>query len=221
MKLAALAAFVAFVAFVAAGCAHDAHTVVIATADAAAYPCVLRDPTTLGADFAVHQHLTIHARRADTGAPVDGELDAVLQKQGDTLLVVGLGPLSVKAFTLTHRRGQIVFTQSFGPPLPFSPRNIIVDVHRIFFKRLPAPADLAYSGVIRGELDGEQVEETWQAGELRARVFTRPGTGLAGAVRIELGAGCTAARCQPVSATLRNEWFAYTLAITNDEFESL
>jgi hypothetical protein len=211
----------ALAALIATGCAHDARTVVISTAAPADYPCVLRDPTTLGADFSVHQHLTVHARRADTGAPVDGDLDAVLQKQGDSLLVVGLGPMAVKAFTLTQRQGQITFTQSFGPPLPFSPRNIIVDVHRIFFKRLPPPADAGYAGVIRGELDGEQVEETWQAGELRARVFTRPGSGLAGAVRVELGAGCTAARCEPVSATLRNEWFAYTLAITNDDFEAL
>ena len=203
------------------GCAHDARTVVIPTDAPADYPCVLRDPTALGADFSVHQHLTVHARRADTGEPVDGDFDAVLQKQGDTLLVVGLGPMSVKAFTLRQHQGRIEFSQAYGPALPFSPRNIVVDVHRIFFKRLPPPTDAAYTGVIRGELDGEHVEETWQGGELRARVFTRPGSALVGAVRVALGAGCTAARCTPVSASLRNEWFAYSIEIANDDFEAL
>lgn len=204
-----------------AACAHAPRTVVIETSDPADYPCVLHDPTELGADFSVHQHITVHARRKGTGEPVDGDFDAVLQKQADTLLVVGLGPMSVKAFTLRQQHGRIEFSQSFGPELPFSPRNIVVDVHRIFFKRLPLPTDPAYTGVVRGELDDEHVEETWQAGSLRARVFTRPGTNLHGAVRIELGTGCTEARCEPVSATLRNEWFAYSLAITNDDFEAL
>ncbi|HET9621047.1 MAG TPA: DUF3261 domain-containing protein [Kofleriaceae bacterium] len=209
----------ALLALVVAACAHDAHTTVIATADPAAYPCVLREPEALGADFSVRQHLTVHARKPD-GSAFDGELDAVLQKQGDTLLVVGLGPMSVKAFTLAQRHGEITFQQFYGPELPFSPRNIVVDIHRMYFKHLPAPAEPAYTGVIRGELDGEHVEETWQGGALRDRVFTRPGQ-FAGAVRIELGAGCTAARCQPATATLRNEWFAYTLAITSDDYEAL
>jgi hypothetical protein len=200
------------------GCRPPARTTVVAANDPDD-PGVLHDPRTLPHDFLVRQHLAIHAEH--DGKPIDGELDAVLQKQGDTLLLVGFGPMNVKAFTLTQRADRIELVQFYGPDLPFSPRNVVVDVHRVFFKRLPPPADAAYSGVIRGELDGEQVEETWQAGELRARVFTRPGSGLAGAVRVELGAGCTAARCEPVSATLRNEWFAYTLAITNDDFEAL
>jgi hypothetical protein len=206
--------------FALSACAHDAHTTVIATAAPAEYPFVLHEPETLGADFSVHQHLTVHAHKPD-GSPVDGELDAVLQKQGDSLLVVGLGPMSVKAFTLTQRHGQIEFQQFYGPALPFSPRNIVVDVHRIFFRRLPVPDDAKYTGTTQGELDGEHVEETWQAGELRARVFTRPGSRLTGAVRVELGAGCTIARCEPASATLHNEWFDYTLALANDSFEAL
>ncbi|HEV7556832.1 MAG TPA: DUF3261 domain-containing protein, partial [Kofleriaceae bacterium] len=140
---------------------------------------------------------------------------------GDTLLVLGLGPMNVKAFTLTEKADKITFDQFAGPPLPFSPRNIIVDVHRVFFMRLPAPTDPQHTGVDSGELDGEHVEETWQAGQLRAIVFTRPDSPFHGAVRIQLGDGCTTRRCEPVSATLRNEWFGYTLIITNDTFEPL
>ena len=166
----------------------------------------------------IYQHLSVHARR--DGKPVDGEFDAILQKQGDTLLIVGLGPMNVKAFTLEQRGDRIEFTQLFGPELPFSPRNVVVDVHRVFFQRLPAPAP-GYSGTKRGELDGETVEETWQAGELRRAVFTRPGSALRGAVSVELGPGCTPAACEPASAKLRNEWFDYALEIANDGYERL
>lgn len=202
-----------------AGCSHPARSTVVSTTEPSEYPCVLHDPRTLAHDFMVRQRLAIHARH--DGQPVDGALDAVVQKQGDTLLVVGFGPMNVKAFTLTHRGDRIEFVQFLGPALPFSPRNIVVDVHRVYFKQLPPPRDPAYSGVMRGELDGETVEETWRDGQLRARVFTRPGGALHGAVRVELGPGCTAARCEPASATLRNEWFDYALTITSEAYEAL
>lgn len=200
-------------------CSHPARSTVVSTAAPADYPCVLHDPGTLPHDFMVRQHLAIHAQH--DGKPVDGELDAVLQKQGDTLLIIGFGPMNVKLFTLTHRGDRIEFVQFYGPALPFSPRDVVVDVHRVFFKRLPPPAEPAYAGVVRGELDGETVEETWRDGQLGARVFTRPGSALRGAVRVELGPGCTMARCEPAWATLRNEWFDYTLTITSEAYEAL
>jgi len=192
-------------------------TTTTSTSDAADYPCVLHDPASLPRDFTVRQHITIHATH--DGKPVDGELDAVLQKQGDTLLIVGFGPMNVKAFTLTQRGDTIEFAQFIGPELPFSPRNVLVDVHRVLFKRLPAPTEPSYSGELRGELDGETVEETWRDGQLRASVFTR--AAMQGAVRVVLGPGCTASQCEPESATLTNEWFDYTVTIVNEGYERL
>lgn len=184
------------------------------------YPGVLHDPKTLPYNFMVRQSLTIRTKR--DGKPVEAELDAVLQKNGDTLLIVGFGPANVKAFTLTQRGDKVEFVQFMGPQLPFSPRDIVVDVHRVYFKRLPAPTDPAYSGVVRGTLDGEQVEETWHNGGLRGRVFTRPAEPkLKGAIRVELGAGCGTSQCEPESATIANEWFDYTVAIVNEDYEPL
>jgi hypothetical protein len=202
-----------------ASCGHGPRTTVLSTTDPADYPCVLHDPKTLGPDFMVRQTITIRAQR--DGEPVEGQLDAVLQKQGDTLLLMGFGPMNVKAFTLTQRGDRIEATQHIGPELPFSPRDIVVDVHRVLFKRLPAPPDAEHTGVVRGELDGEHVEETWQAGEVRARVFTRPTSALHGAVRVDLGPGCKPAHCEPESATLHNEWFGYTLTMTSEAYEPL
>ena len=218
--LAMTVALTASAALVAvAGCGHPVRGTVISTTDPAEYPCVLHDPRTLPHDFMVRQSLTVRTRR--DGKPVEGRFDAIVQKQGDTLLIVGFGPMNVKAFTLTHRGDRIEFAQFMGPELPFSPRNVVVDVHRVFFKRLPAKAQAGYSGVVRGELDGETVEETWRDGQLRTAVFTRPGSALRGAVRVELGPGCTPVLCEPESATLHNEWFGYTLTIVNEGYERL
>lgn len=225
---------VVVVAAVLAGCGLQARSTVISTADPAEYPGVLHDPRTLPHDFLVRQSLTVRARQGGKpdGEIVEGQLDAVLQKQGDTLLILGFGPMNVKAFTLTQRGDKIELVQFMGPDLPFSPRNVIVDVHRIYFKRLPpAPTPPAPPGspaapasgtaVLRGELDGEHVEETWQDGELRQAIFTRPNSRFRGAVRVELGPGCARARCEPETATLRNDWFDYTLTIVNDAYEPL
>jgi len=213
------------------GCGHPARQSVIMTSAPSEYPGVLHDPRTLLQDFMVRQSLTIRTQRE--GKPVEFELEAVLQKQGDTLLIVGLGPMDAKAFTLTQRSDRIEFVQFMGPELPFSPRNIVVDVHRVYFKRLPAPppvpappgdpagSDAGYSGVLRGELDGEIVEETWRDGQLRSSTFTRPGSTRRGAVRVDRGPGCDRSRCEPESATLRNEWFGYTLTIASDGYERL
>lgn len=199
----------------ACGGAPTRHATIDTTAPSE-YPGTLPDPGTLHPDFMVRQSLVIHATKP-TGEKVDAEIDAVLQKQGDTLLILGLGPMNVKAFTLTQKGTTLEFQQFVGPALPFSPRNIVVDVHRVLFKRLPVPA--APTTVVTGELDGEHVVETWKDGQLRTRVFTRPG--FEGAVRVELGDGCTQKVCEPASAKLTNEWFGYAIEITNEGFEPL
>ncbi len=210
----------ALAALVACGGGAPRH-VEIPTAAPAAYPGVLQAPADLHPDFSVRQTLAIHARD-DKGKPVDADLDAVLQKQGDTLLVLGFGPMNTKAFTLAQKGDTITFDQYVGPQLPFSPRNIVVDIHRVYFMRLPPPSEPTFTGALDGELNGEHVVETWQAGTLRSLVFTRPGEpALKGAIRVELGDGCTLASCRPKTATLRNEWFGYTIAIESGDYETL
>ena len=202
-------------------CGSSVRRTAMLTTDPSEYPCVLHDPHTIAHELMVRQTITINAQHE--GKPVEASFEAVLQKQGDTILIVGFGPMNVKAFIIKQVGNRIELEQYLGPQLPFSPRNVVVDVHRVFFKHLPLPAGEAasYSGVRHGELDGETVEETWHDGQLRAAVFTRPGSKLHGAIRVELGAGCVANRCEPESATLHNEWFGYTLSIANEVYEAL
>jgi len=201
-----------------AACGHPARDPVdISTTAPAAYPGTLRDPAQLPHDFFVRQTLTVHATSPD-GKPVSAELDTVVQKQGPELLIFGFGPMNVRAFKISQRAGLIHFEQYAGPPVAFSPRNIVVDVHRVFFDRLPAPAE-GFEGVLHGELDGESVDESWSAENLRAVVFTRAGQH--GAIRITLGEGCGRVYCEPSTAELVNEWFGYSLKIVNEPFERL
>lgn len=208
---------------VVSACGSHVRTMVSVASDQTEYPCVLRDPVTLQPDFMVRQTLAFHAVR--DGKHIDSELDAVVQKQGGTLLIVGLGPMNAKVFTLTHQRDRIEFAQFMGPKLAFSPRNVVVDVHRVYFKRLeaPFPGDTnTYTGVRRGELDGEQVEEIWHNGQLRSVAFTRLAEpALRGAIRIELGPGCKWNACEPDTVSLHNEWYGYQLTITNSNYERL
>lgn len=193
------------------------------TSDPTEYPCLLGDPSTLRPDFMVRQTLVVHA--VHDGKPIDTEFDAVVQKQGDTLRIVGLGPADAKVFALEQRASRMKFTQFIGPALPFSPRNILVDVHRVYFKRLAvAPSDEAgrLTGVRKGVLDGELVEESWQDGQLRSVAFTRPDSpALRGAIRITFGLGCRHNACEPETVTLRNEWFGYRLDIASRGYERL
>jgi hypothetical protein len=106
-----------------------------------------------------------------------------------------------------------------GPPLPFPPRNVLVDVHRAFFKRLPL-SDAAADGTHDGILDGEAVVEVWRAGSIVERRFSRPGE-MNGSVRVLYGAGCSAARCEPSTIRLVNEWFGYELKIENRRFHAI
>ncbi len=212
----------AVIAGLSVGCATapgPRRQVFSSAAAAEGYPCVLHDPREWRVNFMVQQ--SIDVRAVHDGRTSLGHLDAVVQKQDDTLVIVGLGPMNTRAFTLAQRGARVEFEQFLGPDLPFSPRNILVDVHRVFFKALPRPGGAAGTGVVRGLLDGETVEERWADGELRGRSFARPGTALRGAVRVEYGAGCRPERCEPASVTVENEWFGYTLAITNHGYEAI
>ena len=177
------------------------------------YPGILHPPSELSPDFAVEQHVEL------TKGDRHGAFDGVLQKRGAELVLVGLGPMGVRAFVLRQDGAQARFEQSMGPALPFPPRNVLVDIHRAFFKRLPL-GDGAPCGTQRGELDGEDVTEIWKDGSLVERRFARP-TFREGSVRVLYGPGCTRARCEPGTVRIVNEWFGYEITIDNRRYHWL
>lgn len=195
-----------------AGCGASTRTSSNPASDDRGYPGILRPAAALTPDFSVEQH--VEARRdAQHGA-----FDAVVQKRGATLVVVGLGPMGVRAFVVRQEGNEARFEQTMGPPLPFPPRNVLLDVHRVFFKRLPLPAgDHEPAGIVRGAIDGEEITEVWEGGRLIERRFARPDRPN-GRVRVIYGPGCDVARCAPTTVHLVNEWFGYELRIDNRNY---
>lgn len=176
------------------------------------YPGILHPPSELEPDFVVEQH--VEAKR-------DGEsggFDAVLQKRGPELVLVGLGPMGIRAFVLRQEGTGARLEQTMGRAIPFPPRNVLIDVHRAFFKRLrlSEPAH----GPHRGRVDDEEVVETWQDGNLVERRFARADRPR-GAVRVLYGPGCRPARCEPTTVRIVNEWFGYELFIENRQWRFL
>jgi Protein of unknown function (DUF3261) len=181
------------------------------------YPGTLLPVELLKPDFSVRQKVAIRYKDKQGG------FEAVLQKRGDQLLVVGLGPLGVRTFVLEQRREAISFKQNFGPPLPFPPRNILLDIQRAFFvQRSPFPADVQATStattLLDGVQDGERIDETWQQGSLKERSYRRPDTHK-GAVRVRYQGPCNRKRCQPEKIVLTNEWYGYELTIENEDYE--
>jgi hypothetical protein len=178
------------------------------------YPGELKRPSALGANFAVKQHLRVRFRGREDG------FDAVLQKQGDELLVVGLGPVGVRAFVLKQAGDAISFEQRFGPKFPFPPRNVLVDIHRAYFMQLSSPPPSANAvSSIRGDQDGEQISETWQGGNLIRKSFQRPGQ--TGEVTLSYEGPCTRSACRPSRIALNNGWYGYELIIENEDYMTL
>lgn len=90
-------------------------------------PIALLPVTALGESFIWEQRVTASWGQQSSA------FDAVLQRQGDKLLLVGLTPLKTPAFVLTYQKGEVTFRNYTKRRLPFSPRYMLADVQLAFF----------------------------------------------------------------------------------------
>lgn len=145
--------------------------------------------------------------------------DAVLQKQGDTLTLVGLTPFGTRAFVLQQRGTDVQFTAEMPDVLPFPPRYVLLDVHRTFFMTLaPTPAP---DGERTGAREGEELRERWSDGHLTQRSFRRLDGAPPGLVEVRYGDDGMEGLRPPRTIELRNGWFGYALTITTLEQRAL
>lgn len=161
------------------------------------YPGSLRAPAAAGADFMYRQRVTAQWKDLERG------FDAVLQKQGDRMQLIGLTPMNTPAFVITHDPTGLEFENRTKQLLPFPPRFILLDVQRVFF---PWPATL----------DGERIEEDRADGHLVERRFRRADGKPPGVIRIRYE-GWEAGANAPRRAVLDNGWFGYRLIIETFE----
>lgn len=171
-------------------------------------PSALRAPG-LGEAFALEQRV-----RSESSQGVY-EFRAIMQRQGDTLIVVGLGPHGGRGFVLTQRGDEVEFESYLPQELPFPPRYMLLDIHRAWFMGLDGPRE---DGEHREERGGEEIVERWEGGLLRERTFRRLDGEPGGVIRVTYEPGLGGAE-PPREVTLHNGWFGYTLTITTLSYQ--
>jgi hypothetical protein len=176
------------------------------------YPGALA-PTLSGPDFMARQRL----RGTAGGREFGGEV--VLQKQGEALTLIGLTPFATKAF-VARQQGAEVEVEVLAPEgkLPFPPRFMLLDVHRVQFLGLPgAPLP---DGTHAGEVGEERVTEVWQGGALLERRFERKDGRPAGTIVITYEGGMKDGAL-PARLRLDNGWFGYQIAVETIQWQPL
>jgi hypothetical protein len=146
-----------------------------------------------------------------TAAWGDGErrgFDAAVQRQGDTLTVLGLSPAGV-GFSIVQGPAGIEVQNHMPDRLPIPPRFILLDVQRMLY---PWLGDALLAGERIGRVAGETIEETWADGRLAERCFRRNDGEPAGTITIHYEWE-HAEWHAPTRAVLDNGWFGYTLTI--------
>lgn len=97
---------------------------------------------------------------------------AVLEKRGDRLVMVGLGPHGGRAFVLTQDGDAVHFESQMPRELPFPPEFMLMDIHRTWLRGLPREGGAALpDGRHEAFLEGENVSEVWAGGRLIERHY--------------------------------------------------
>ncbi len=195
-------ATLAFVVGLCAACSRPSPRV---PRSALPYVGRLVSTTDIQGDFFLRQR--VHARFPGG----DGSFEAVLQKQGEVLTLVGMTPFNTRAFVLRQRGTETEFESFVPQTMPFPPRYMLLDVHRVMFIGIaPAPST---DGEYFARRDGEEIRERWSAGRLVERHFRRLDGAPQGSIDIEYIEGMTG-RFPPRTVRFRNGWYGYELVIT-------
>lgn len=164
----------------------------------------LRPPSQLGADFQWRQQVTAEW---PSGTQT---FDAVLSKEGTSLLLVGLGPMDTPGFVLrVDEAGALSVDNHTGKPIPFDPKFVLLDVQRTFYPWFARPLERGQRNVTAG---GESVTEFWLNNRLLKRTFERPSAKTSGKVIVSYEGWADGHRA-PRKAVLTNGWYGYTLTI--------
>jgi hypothetical protein len=139
-----------------------------------------------------------------------GSFEAVVQKQCDELLVIGLTPLGTRAFTIRQEGLEVTTKTPLGSEVwPFPPSFMLVDIQRAYL------LDLTRSrrdGLHQRSIAGQSLTETWSGGRLVERSFPDSSTPSRGrvVVRYTPGAGPS---YPPHRVNLVNEVYGYELDV--------
>jgi hypothetical protein len=176
------------------------------------YPGTLLAPSRTAGDFVRTQKLTARFQGQTRS------MDAVLQKEGDLLTLIGMTPFGSKAFVLQQQGVEVSFKSYVAFEMPFPPKYILLDIQRVYFAGLegaPLP-----DGEHTDQRDGEQIVEVWQGGRLLRRTFTRLSGDPAGAITVTYQGGM-AGGISPAKVEIDNGWVGYQLSINTVQEQRL
>lgn len=145
--------------------------------------------------------------------------EAVLQKRGSELLLLGLGPMNTVGFRLTLDDRGVTFENRTGRELPFLPERILADVQRVFYPWIEE--DSICSNCKReGRRAGLEIRERIGDDFLEERRFSFAGRPERGelVVRYE---GWIDGFSVPRRAILSNGWSGYELIIDTASVERI
>jgi hypothetical protein len=135
-------------------------------------------------------------------------LDVVMQVAQGKLTLIGLTPFGTRAFVLTQEGTDVKLEKFINRELPFDPRYVLDDVHRVFFRKVRGAQG---TGDFSAEDHGEHITEHWENGLLKQRTFSRPNTQDKGPVVISFK-GAPSPVIAP-EVTLDSKRFGYTLDV--------
>jgi hypothetical protein len=176
------------------------------------YPMALTPPSQHPGDFLRRQTLVARYQSHTSS------FEAVLQKKGDVLTLIGLTPFGTKAFVLTQTGVEVKFTSFIPRELPFPPQYILNDIDRTYFQGILE--GVLPDGTHTADRNGEQIRERWEKGRLQERRFTRLAHDPPGEIVITYAGGMDGGR-SPALIEFENGWFGYHLAITTVSEEAL
>lgn len=164
----------------------------------------LQHPSALPGDFTWRQRLVARAR-GETRS-----FEAVVEKRGDVLVVVGLLPGGTRAFSVRQDGAEVEADARLPKGVPFAPRCVLLDLQRVFF---PLPSGAAAAGTS---------ETRDAAGRLESRTFRLSGAEPEPApaevrVRYERWSDDGAV---PLLATLEHRRYGYALTVETVSFVS-
>jgi hypothetical protein len=140
--------------------------------------------------------------------------DAVLQKRGNELTLLGLTPFGSRAFVVTQKGADVSFQNYVGASLPFRPQYMLIDVHRVFLQASPLGDGPPYEGERTFSSADEKVTERWHDGRLVQRSYARIDGSPRGAIVVDYEGGLGDDGRPPHHVVLINGWYGYRLDIT-------
>jgi hypothetical protein len=172
----------------------------------------LVDPAEIPGDFLWEQRVSAsHGQNK-------GAFDAVLQKRGAELLILGLTPMKTRGFTITQRGTDFEYKQFVPFELPFSPASVLYDVHRCFFFELLD--GFPTSGSRKSTLEREVLTDDFMGGRLQRRTFENVADS-GEQLTVRYGPPGYALGAPPRTVTLVNAAYGYQLTVTTTAVHQL